>query len=42
MIAKFEGIGIEQVYTMPTLQALNDMAYLKARIDYEISLNKKK
>ena len=42
MIAKLEAIPLESVYTMPTLQALNNMAYIKAKFEHEKAMAKKK
>jgi hypothetical protein len=31
LLAEHERITLEQVYEMPTIQALNDLSYLKAK-----------
>jgi hypothetical protein len=41
MIAKLEAIPLESVYNMPTLQALNNMAYIKAKFEHEKIMNRK-
>lgn len=40
-VADFERIKIEEAYELPTLQYLNDLAYLKARADMESEQLKK-
>jgi hypothetical protein len=35
LVAAFEKVTLEQAYEIPTLQYLNDLAYLKAKGEYE-------
>jgi hypothetical protein len=35
LVANFEKITLEQCYELPLLQYLNDLAYLKAKGEYE-------
>jgi hypothetical protein len=35
LVAEFERIPMEAVYDLPTLQFLNDLAYLKAKNEHE-------
>lgn len=39
-IAEYERITVDQAYDLPVLQALNDLAFLKAEIDYRNELKK--
>jgi hypothetical protein len=41
LIADHEKIKLEDVYNLPTLQALNDLAYLKSKNAYESEQMKK-
>lgn len=41
-IAKYEIISLEEAYAMPIRRALNDLAYLKAKRNYEHELLKRK
>jgi hypothetical protein len=41
IIADHEKIKLEEVYNLPTLQALNDLAYLKSKNAYESEQMKK-
>lgn len=35
IVAEHERVELDKVYEMPVLQFLNDLAYLKAKQDYE-------
>jgi hypothetical protein len=35
LVAEFERIKMEEVYDLPTIQFLNDLAYLKAKAEHE-------
>jgi hypothetical protein len=35
LIAEHEKIKLDEVYELPTIQALNDLAYLKSKNAYE-------
>jgi hypothetical protein len=35
IVAEHEKVKLDEVYDMPVLQFLNDLAYLKAKQDYE-------
>lgn len=42
-LATFEGISLEQAFNLPVVQALNDLLYLKEKIEYDkliMKLNK--
>jgi hypothetical protein len=41
LIAEHERITLEQVYEMPTIQALNDLSYLKAKNAFDTDQIKK-
>jgi hypothetical protein len=41
LIAQHERITLEQVYDMPTIQALNDLSYLKAKNAFDSDQMKK-
>lgn len=41
-VAKYERITLDQAYALPVRQALNDLAYLKAKSKYEAEQLKKK
>jgi hypothetical protein len=35
MVSEFEGISLDAVWNLPTLQFLNDLVYLKLKIQYD-------
>jgi hypothetical protein len=41
LVAALEKVTLEQTYEIPTLQYLNDLAYLKAKGEYEAEQLKK-
>jgi hypothetical protein len=41
LIAEHERIKLEDVYEMPTIQALNDLSYLKAKNAFDADQMKK-
>ena len=41
LVANYEKIQLEAAYELPTLQFLNDLAYLKAKNEYEADEVKK-
>jgi len=41
LVAAFEKIKLEEAYELPTLQFLNDLAYLKGKSEYEAEQLKK-
>jgi hypothetical protein len=41
LVANYEKITLEDTYNLPTIQFLNDLAYLKAKGEYEAEQLKK-
>jgi hypothetical protein len=35
MVSEFEGISLDQAWNLPTLQFLNDLTYIKLKIQYD-------
>ena len=41
LVADFEGITLNQAFDLPTINFLNDLAYLKAKMEHDNELIKK-
>ena len=41
LVADFEGIPLDKAFDLPTINFLNDLAYLKAKIEHDNELIKK-
>jgi hypothetical protein len=41
LVSRYEGIKLDEVYELPTIQYLNDLAYLKEKSNYEREAIKK-
>ena len=41
LVARYEGIKLDEAYQLPTIQYLNDLAYLKEKANYEREAIKK-
>jgi hypothetical protein len=41
LVAEFEGITLDQAFNLPVINFLNDLAYLKAKIEHDNELIRK-
>ena len=41
LVSRYEGIKLDEAYQLPTIQYLNDLAYLKEKANYEREAIKK-
>lgn len=41
LVSRYEGIKLDEAYQLPTIQYLNDLAYLKEKSNYEREAIKK-
>jgi hypothetical protein len=41
LIAEHERIGLEEVYELKTIQALNDLSYIKSKNAHELEMHKR-